>query len=246
MTAVIVVPCYNEGVRWNAEYWAEATALPGVEWIFVDDGSTDDTRTLIGQVASAGAAAQLLLERNAGKAEAVRHGLLRALEGAPSAVGFMDADGAFDAQDVRDLLAMFEARTTPAGGFDAIWSSRVALAGRDIRRSARRHYIGRVVASFVSLGQEEIPYDTQSGLKLFVPSDTLAACLATPFETRWMFELEMLSRWQGTKGSEMRIWEEPLNYWHDVPGSKITVRESARILRELAVIKRAQRRARRS
>lgn len=247
MTGVIVVPCFNEAERWNFEYWKEMLALPDVRWLFVDDGSTDSTAMLIKQTAQLGDASTLELQPNAGKAEAVRRGMLNALK--PGAlhgpVGFMDADGAFNSQDVADLLAVYARQSSNDGDFDAVWSSRVALAGRDISRSTVRHYLGRGVATLVSLGELEMPYDTQSGLKLFKPSEQLLRCLEGPFRTRWLFELELLSRFRIEKAGGLRIWEEPLSYWHDVPGSKITARETFRIFKELTVLKRLQNRARR-
>lgn len=244
----IVVPCFNEAGRWDAAYWDAMLAVEGVQWVFVDDGSTDGTAALLAETATRANVSVHRLSVNAGKAEAVRQGMEAVLaEGdVVEAVGYMDADGAFNVSDVQDILRVFRERTAPAGDATAVWSSRVALAGRDIKRSTSRHYIGRIVATLVSIGQTQIPYDTQSGLKLFVPTEDLAACLATPFRTRWLFELELLSRWQGVTGARMRIWEEPLNFWHDVPGSKIRGSEAVRVLRELAVVKVEQRRLRRA
>jgi len=232
----IVVPCFDEAGRWRTSYWEEMLAVPGISWIFVDDGSSDDT---VRRITSTGCRV-LALERNRGKAEAVRRGLLAALEDGPSAVGFMDADGAFNVQDVVTIVAAYGEQTGRADPVDAIWSSRVALAGRSIERHAIRHYIGRAVATVVSVGNGPIPYDTQSGLKLFRPSPTLRACLREPFATRWLFEIEILLRWRALSGTDMRVWEMPLDYWHDVAGSKITRRESVRIVSELAAIKRLQ------
>jgi glycosyltransferase involved in cell wall biosynthesis len=249
VSITIVVPCYNEAGRWSHEYWQEVLALPGIRWLFVDDGSTDGTGELLEALASGGDTAVLRLHPNGGKAEAVRKGMLAALSDSArdiEAVGYMDADGAFNASDVRDMTAVFGDRVSRGGRYEAVWSSRVALAGRNIRRSMSRHYIGRIVATVVSLGQDEIPYDTQSGLKLFAPRDALRACLAKPFRTRWLFELELLTRWQSEAGSEMRIWEEPLNYWHDVPGSKIRGREAVRVVGEIVIVKREQSAARRT
>ncbi len=247
MTGVIVVPCFNEAERWNLEYWEEMLALPDLRWLFVDDGSTDSTATLIEKTARLGDASTLELQPNAGKAEAVRRGMLHALKTGVlhGPVGFMDADGAFSSKDVADLLEVYARLSSNGGDFDAVWSSRVALAGRDISRSTGRHYLGRGVATLVSLGELEMPYDTQSGLKLFKPSEQLLRCLERPFRTRWLFELELLSRFRIEKAGGLRIWEEPLNYWHDVPGSKITARETLRIFKELTVLKRLQHRARR-
>lgn len=246
MTVVIVVPCFNEALRWKGDYWSELIKTPDVRWLFVNDGSTDATQDLIDGLCPHPAVQSLTLPANAGKAEAVRQGLLEALSADPEAVGFMDADGAFNVEDIRDMVDAFHAKATVGDGASAVWASRVALSGRDIRRSLKRHYLGRIVATYVSVGQGPMPYDTQAGLKLFVPSPTLVECLRQPFKTRWLFELELLARWQQVTGDGMQIWELPLNYWHDVPGSKIRGREVARIARELLVVKSEQRKARRS
>ncbi len=238
----IVVPCFNEARRWNPEYWNTLLGLPIITWLFVNDGSTDQTEALVTESLKGTSAELLTLDPNKGKAEAVRQGLTQFLTTNRNldAVGFMDADGAFNAMDVLDLTDVYRRVIQTDPRVDAVWSSRVALAGRNIQRSSKRHYIGRAVATVVSIGQPAMPYDTQSGLKLFRTSEILSRVLADRFETRWMFELEMLARWQQTSGRSMVIWEEPLNYWHDVPGSKISGAETLRIARELWKIKRIQ------
>lgn len=250
MTVGLVVPCFNEAERWSAPYWAEILKIPDLQLLFVDDGSSDATRALAEEAVDGTASEVLSLPVNAGKAEAVRAGMQRLLAGhsdpdtdALIAVGYLDADGAFNRQDIEDLIEAYRHKVLTEE-FQAAWSSRVALAGRDIARSGSRHYIGRLIATFVSLGYGHIPYDTQSGYKLFQPGERLATCLAEPFRTRWLFELELLARWRAMFGSSLRVWEEPLQYWHDVPGSKITGRESVRVMRELIAVKREQRRLR--
>ena len=42
-----VIPCYNEGKRFNIEYWNEISNLNNINLIFVDDGSKDNTLDLI-------------------------------------------------------------------------------------------------------------------------------------------------------------------------------------------------------
>lgn len=237
----IVVPCFNEAERWNMTYWLQMVEESPATFLFVDDGSRDNTPALLAHVADHSKARILSLPRNQGKAEAVRHGMNQLLsdEGL-SGIGYLDADGAFSQNDVTALAEVFEGK---AGGeqFDAVWSSRVALAGRDIKRSQIRHYLGRVIATYLSVSESSFPYDTQSGYKLFTSGQTLRSCLSTPFATRWLFEIELLARWRRTAGATMRIWEEPLDYWHDVPGSKITRGELVRVMRELWVVKAQQR-----
>ena len=243
-TCSIVVPCFNEAGRWNDAYWRSMLALDGVRWVFVDDGSRDGTLGLIDDLvaSSSGLARAVHLDRNGGKAEAVRAGMLTALDDGSRSVGFMDADGAFSVSDVDRFVRLMASRSEE--GDDSVWSSRVALAGRDIQRSDSRHYIGRLVATVLTMGEEYLPYDTQSGFKLYGADERLRDCLSGRFTTRWMFDLELYYRWRRAYGSSMRVWEEPLDHWRDVAGSKVTGREAVRAIREIAAIKRLQRSSR--
>ena len=241
MDVGIVVPCFNEADRWQPQYWQRMVDQSQATFLFVDDGSGDRTPELLAQLVDSSSAESLRLSRNQGKAEAVRQGMNRLLERDNlSGVGFLDSDGAFAQDDVVSLVEVFSQKVAK-GESDSVWSSRVALAGRDIRRSDVRHYVGRVIATYLSFSEESFPYDTQSGYKLFADTEALRRCLASPFATRWLFEVELLARWRRTTGSPMRIWEEPLDYWHDVPGSKITRSELFRVVRELWVVKAQQR-----
>ena len=241
MTVGLVVPCFNEAERWDSVYWGEMVERIPARFLFVDDGSSDGTLAKIQQIAQADNVTLLHLSTNRGKAEAVRVGLLELLSrGSFDGVGYLDADGAFLAADVARMLELFE--VVKDRSVDALWSSRVALAGRDIRRSTARHYIGRVIATLMSIGYGSIPYDTQSGYKIFAATDELRGCLARPFSTRWLFEVELLARWEALNGSAMNIWEEPLDYWHDVGGSKIHGLETMRVVWEITQTKFEQKR----
>lgn len=242
MQTTLIVPCYNEARRWNVDYWDELVAQVPARWIFVDDGSSDDTLDLAHRALAGGIGEAFRLPTNSGKAEAVRQGMLRAAKPSPAEgnlIGFIDADGAFAAADVNKIIGIAQAISD---SFDAVWAARVALAGRSIQRTARRHYLGRAVATYVSWGAPAIPYDTQAGFKVFAATDDLAQCIQEPFATRWLFELELLNRWNEVVGRYPRIWEEPLDEWTEIPGSSISLREVARISRELIVLKRLQRR----
>lgn len=246
LTNFIVVPCYNEALRWNKEYWSTMLEIPDAHWIFVDDGSTDNTLELIKMTSVTNNSEVLSLEKNVGKAEAVRAGLIKATENSPGGmVGFMDSDGAFSSEDLIRILKASQELCLNHRLFDSIWAARVALAGRNIRRSKTRHYVGRVISTLLSgvaksqsKNERLLPYDTQAGLKMFSVSSTLRQVLESPFRTRWFFELEILLRWSGPNLSQpmMRIWEVPLNNWFEVPGSKINSREYFRIIREIIYV----------
>ena len=241
-TSGIVVPCFNEAPRWDAAYWTRILQTVPARFLFVDDGSVDETRDRIIAVTAGTESGCLSFSSNRGKAEAVRLGLLELMQDkSVQVVGYLDADGAFAVSDIARLQTLFQQLQT-LRSIDALWSSRVALAGRDIQRSDRRHYIGRIVATMISVGYGSIPYDTQSGFKLFRVAEPLRESLSQAFVTRWLFEVELLARWRSICGRPMNIWEEPVEFWHDVPGSKIRGRELVRIARDLARVKSEQRR----
>lgn len=233
-STVIVVPCFNEASRWNAAYWEAITAHSGIDLVFVDDGSTDSTPELIGATVSTCRARAIRLDRNSGKSEAVRQGLLAALapDARADAVGFLDADGAFPDVEVRRLVDL-GTQLLDSDRYDALWSARIVMAGRGISRHASRHYIGRIVSTVVAPLHRYEVYDTQSGFKLFQRSPALEQCLATPFGTRWFPDIELLQRWTASQGQQMRIWEEPVSGWHDVGGSKVNRSQYVQLLKDL-------------
>ena len=235
----IVVPVFNEAARWHKGYWTDFLALPTTSWTFVNDGSSDGTGQLLEELAVEHANVEVRnLPSNAGKAEAVRHGLLNLLSESNSEwVGFMDADGAFRSDDVEALLETCQGLPADTA-VDAVWSSRVALSGRDIQRSMRRHYVGRVVATGLSLGLGRIPYDTQSGLKFFRVTPALRTILQEPFRTRWLFDVEVLIRSQRLSGRELCTLEVPLWYWHDIPGSKVRGSQAIRAAWDVVTVLR--------
>src|SRR5258708_4394609 len=92
---VIVVPCYNEFKRLPVDAFKEFVSdHDWCRFVFVDDGSTDATGDLIEDLRAFDPAffRTLRLGPNFGKGEAVRRGLLAALEERPNYVGYWDAD----------------------------------------------------------------------------------------------------------------------------------------------------------
>jgi hypothetical protein len=82
----------------------------------------------------------------------------------------------------------------------------------------------------------QLPYDSQAGFKLFKNSPILIKTLGEPFKTRWLFDIELLQRWQAITGKPMLIWEEPLHYWHHTEGSHVSAADSIQILKEIAFL----------
>jgi dolichyl-phosphate beta-glucosyltransferase len=221
LQAVVVVPCFNEKARLDLTSFETFVAANGhVTFLFVDDGSTDGTGHFItaGADRVAGFAA-LRLPRNRGKGEAVRAGLLHALESRPHVVGFWDADLSTPLDELPVMLGMLGDR--PA--LQVVTGARVQLLGRWMDRHATRHYLGRVFATAASLILRMPVYDTQCGAKVFRVTPALESVLSRPFLSRWVFDVELLMRYRGLLGDPRTGWieERPLRRWTDVPGSKL-------------------------
>ena len=85
-SAIIVIPCYNEAARLPAHrFKAFACARHAIQFLFVDDGSSDGTWPVLEgfhrEAPQRFAACRLAV--NVGKAEAVRQGVLHAFEAGP-------------------------------------------------------------------------------------------------------------------------------------------------------------------
>lgn len=234
--ATIVVPCYNERLRLDAPAFVRALdASPRLSFVFVDDGSADDTRSLLEEIRAArpDRSDVLVLPENRGKAEAVRAGLQRAISREAPYVGYWDADLATPLNAVDDFVAVLDER--PACW--AVIGSRVRLLGRHIDRRPMRHYLGRVFATAASAVLGLPVYDTQCGAKLFRASPHLAAALAQPFPSRWAFDVELIARLCSmTDVPAEHIVEQPLLVWRDVGGSKLSAWSSVRSGLDLARI----------
>ncbi len=229
VSAVAVVPCFNEARRLDPERFLPLTTA-GVTVLFVDDGSTDRTPELIEAALTKHAdLTSLSLPENRGKGESVRLGMLHAIDSGAAVVGFIDADLAAPPEE---LLRLFD-RLLGSPNTRVVTGARVGLMGMNVERSMTRHYLSRVFATFAALMLREKIYDTQCGAKMFRVDDRLREALSTPFETRWIFDVELLNRLlsyskEREHDSDPGIREVPLEEWHEVPESKMTIRSMTR------------------
>jgi dolichyl-phosphate beta-glucosyltransferase len=237
----IVIPCFNEADRLDqAEFLKFTTNNPDISFAFVNDGSLDDTAGLITAMArKAGPRMQFLdLQTNAGKAEAVRAGILKVVaEGSPSHVGYWDADLATPLSAIHDLIR----ETNPARQF--VCGSRIRRMGANIERRWFRHYFGRVFATAASNLLNLPFYDTQCGAKI-IEKNLAAEIFKRPFISPWLFDLELIARIieaLGRPAAYRTIYEVPLTEWKDVGDSKIKTAYLPRIPYELFRIRKAYR-----
>lgn len=239
----IVIPCYNEATRFPVDtFLAFADAHPAIRFLLVNDGSKDDTLALLQRVRKGREEQIGVLEQpvNGGKGEAVRCGVLRALDQEGCLyTGFWDADMATPLEAIEELTDVLAKRP----GVAMVFGARVKLLGRRVERKAIRHYLGRIFATTVSVLLQLPIYDTQCGAKLFRVSPETRVLFAEPFCSRWVFDVEILARFIKHRRFNMDavaagICEFPLQEWRDVAGSKVRPKDFFRAFFDVVKIRR--------
>lgn len=210
----------------NIERFREFLEQPGAtRIIFVDDGSTDGTLSVLQRLCSGfeHRTAILRCEKNGGKAWAVRRGLLYALHTfEQDVIGYWDADLATPLESVSNLLGVLDHHPE----IEMVFGARVKLLGRFVVRKQTRHYLGRIFATLVSQALRLPIYDTQCGAKLFRVKPETEQVFTEPFLSKWVFDVEIIARYLKLYGKnparlEQIIYEYPLERWADIGGSKV-------------------------
>lgn len=229
LRTAIIVPCYNEEKRLRPQPFVDAAAAEkNLCFIFVNDGSTDGTGERLRSLSRACPAQirHIDLDKNSGKAEAVRQGLLAALAEDFENMGYWDADLATPLDDIAKFCGILD-----GSDVELVLGARVRLLGRRIERRTARHYAGRVFATIASLTLGLPVYDTQCGAKIFKNTEALRAAMREPFRVTWSFDVELLARLSivaKARGNYdySRHWVEyPLEEWVDIKGSKVGYRD---------------------
>jgi glycosyltransferase involved in cell wall biosynthesis len=222
MKIVIIIPCYNEADRLDTnkfiDYLSKNTHL---HFIFIDDGSTDNTNLIIKQIILKfnSLASLLINETNKGKAESVRLGVIESYKMNPDFIGFLDADLAAPIGEIDNLLKIIKKDKTK----EVVFASRIQLIGSEIKRNYFRHFFGRVFATVVSNILNLPVYDTQCGAKIFsrkICDDIFYEQFISP----WLFDVELFARLLNVYGMERTIqmsYEHPVSKWVDIDGSKV-------------------------
>ncbi len=233
----VVIPCYNEAERLMSEEF-ERFALEnlGYHLCFVNDGSTDNTLEILKQISKGneGNISVYNCERNGGKAEAVRQGMLHMAKDAQyDYIGYLDADLSTDFSDFDELV-----RTLEDSQFQIVSGSRISRMGADITKESARKIISKSINLIIQriLG---MPFkDTQCGAKV-MKRELVGKMFDKTFVTKWLFDVEIFIRMRklfGRKQAIASICEQPLNRWIHADGSKLSYRDSIRIVLQLLVL----------
>ncbi|HEY5656987.1 MAG TPA: glycosyltransferase [Myxococcota bacterium] len=244
--ATIVVPCFDEARRLPVDrFEAYAATAPEIDFLFVDDGSTDGTLALLRDLrARCPERFEVLdLQPNRGKAGAVRAGVNAAIARGAPYVGYLDADLATPLEEIPSLMRALDEDPK----CEMVFGARVQLLGRHIERSKLRHYVGRVFATLASEMLGLRVYDTQCGAKLFRVGELTRQLFGEPFVSNWAFDVEIVARRLRAERTDAGralpatadvITELPLRQWTDVPGSKVRPSDFLRAIGELWRIRR--------
>ncbi len=250
--SALVVPFFNESERINNHFFQSILDLNIHHLIFVDDGSSDKSFEIISHILGDDERIMFLRnERNLGKSEALRLGFLKSLDLQCNLIITSDADGAVMFEDIRESLelAVSEIVSSPSKSIDPLIVSgaRVRLSGWSIERSTFRQWIGRVIATLVSLISRVEMYDPQSPLRVYlIDIELFKKSLERKFSTRWFSEVELILRLSNCAPefncSDLRIYEFPMKFFKDIDGGNLSYRKFPLVLKELYLLRKATRR----
>lgn len=238
---VLVIPCYNEAERFLPEQAEQLLVNDQMNLLLVNDGSTDQTLMALQDFKSnhQSRVEVLNLDRNLGKAEAVRLGLKQAIDQGAKVTGYFDADFATPSEEMLRLTNILASSPNTQVLLGARWLH----LGAEIERNVWRHYGGRIFATLASAVLGLKVYDTQCGAKLFRVNAALQSSLGENFVSPWAFDVELLGRLK-LELNQDEFREVPLSRWLDVAGSKISFMDMVSATLALYNIHRALKRQR--
>jgi dolichyl-phosphate beta-glucosyltransferase len=234
MKVTIIIPFYNEEKRIVLEsFYQIFKNTTKYDFILVDDGSSDNTNTILDEFKSKFPNLTILkLDKNIGKAEAIRAAVLSISN--TDFIAYYDADLATPFSEL-DKLIQFSIQNP---NYKMIMGARIKLIGNGVKRSLIRHYFGRIFATIVSQFVLKVAvYDTQCGAKV-VDYQTANQIFTKPFISKWLFDVELLKRLQKNHNLKEVVKEIPLEKWEEIGNSKIKLTDFFKIPIELFQIYR--------
>ncbi|MCA0132592.1 response regulator [Winogradskyella alexanderae] len=233
----VVIPCYNEEERLlSDEFLKFVDANSGYHLCFVNDGSKDNTLKVLKdlQKGREGYITVYDCEKNGGKAEAVRLGMLHMAEKQDlDYIGFLDADLSTDLADFDDLV-----KTIETSNFKIVSGSRISRMGANISKESARKIISLTINFIIRKILSMDFKDTQCGAKIF-HKDVIDIAFGKKFVTQWIFDVEIFKRMTmhyGLKKAKSLLCEQPLKRWIHADGSKLSMKDSVKIVFQLAQI----------
>ncbi|SFD04607.1 response regulator [Algibacter pectinivorans] len=233
----VVIPCYNEEERLlSNEFINYIVKNSGYHLCFVNDGSTDRTLEVLKDLQKGREDFITVYdcEKNGGKAEAVRLGMLHmARKEDLDYIGFLDADLSTDLADFDDLV-----KTIETSDFKIVSGSRISRMGANITKESARKIISLSINYIIRKILKMDFKDTQCGAKIF-HKDVINIAFGEKFVTQWIFDVEIFKRMSiyfGLQKAKSMLCEQPLKRWIHADGSKLSMKDSVKIVGQLAQI----------
>ena len=238
----VVIPCYNEEERLlSTEFLNFVEKNTGYHLCFVNDGSKDNTLQVLKELQK-GREDYITVydcDKNGGKAEAVRLGMLHmAKKEDLDYIGFLDADLSTDLADFDDLV-----KTIESSDFKIVSGSRISRMGANITKESARKIISLTINFIIRKILKMDFKDTQCGAKIF-RKDSIDIAFSEKFVTQWIFDVEIFKRMTqhfGLNKAKAYLCEQPLKRWIHADGSKLSMKDSVKIVFQLAQIARVYR-----
>ncbi|MDX6746009.1 response regulator [Polaribacter sp. PL03] len=233
----VVIPCYNEEERLlSKEFTDYIDKNSGYHLCFVNDGSKDKTLEVLNNLRKGREDFITVYdcEKNGGKAEAVRQGMLyMAKQEDLDYIGFLDADLSTDLADFNDLVTTIE-----NSDYKIVSGSRISRMGANITKESARKVISMSINFIIRKILSMDFKDTQCGAKIF-HKDVIDVSFKEKFVTQWIFDVEIFRRitlHYGLDKAKQMLCEQPLKRWIHADGSKLSMKDSVKIVGQLGQI----------
>lgn len=220
MNNICIIPFFNEEKRINLEYFHNifSTNL-NISFLLINDGSTDNTLQCL--IDNFKLYPNVIIKDNKiniGKANTIKKGFQISQNLNCNYVGFFDADFATPFTEFIRLLNIAQDQN-----IDIVFGSRIMLYGNDIIRNTYRHYLSRIIITFLNFYFNLKIYDTQCGCKVYKKT-VIEIISKEVFVSKWLFDIEIFLILKKSL-SKLNMLEVPLLKWHEVPGSKIKIKD---------------------
>ena len=233
----VVIPCFNEEKRLESKKFIDfITKNSGYRLCFVNDGSTDNTEEVLNDLRKGREDFIEIYncEKNVGKAEAVRKGMLHMNTQADlNYIGFLDADLSTNLIDFDNLVTVME-----NSSYKIVSGSRISRMGANITKQSSRKLISSMINLIIKKILSLDFKDTQCGAKVF-HKDVIEISFGKKFITKWIFDIEIFRRitlYFGLNKAKKILCEQPLKRWVHIDGSKLSIRDSIKIIGQLGQI----------
>ena len=148
-------------------------------------------------------------------------------------IGFLDADLSTDLSDFDDLVSTIE-----NSEYKIVSGSRISRMGANITKESARKIISQTINFIIRKILSMDFQDTQCGAKIF-SRDVIEISFRDKFVSKWIFDVEIFRRvtlHYGLKKAKQILCEQPLKRWIHADGSKLSMKDSFKIIFQLGQI----------